>query len=291
MRKKKENIGQPISGQPENILEQHVSEDSEIPQPFSPIINPEVMDIHAHHLHKAPGNGIWHYAFEFLMLFLAVTLGFFVENQREKYIEHLRENEFARLLLDDLKVDTSVLQRTLNEKVWIEPKFDSAMKTLERNTIRENNEFLYYVSHYLTFNDAFTSQDATYKQLSSGNFRYIDNTRLYKQIAGYYNLYSRYQMYDIYGEIKDSNWENIEVKLFNAKDFHSLTWGNTYFDLTRPTGKLTPLHEDEQSLKQLYRRFAIAKQSAFSTQIYLKWLKRGATNLINELEKEYPEIH
>ena len=32
---------------------------------------------------------------EFLMLFLAVTLGFFVENQREHYIEHVRAKEFS----------------------------------------------------------------------------------------------------------------------------------------------------------------------------------------------------
>ena len=290
MRKKNENNEQPNSEKPEIIQVGKVIPDIEEPPLFQQSSNLENMDIHAHHLHKAPGKGIWHYAFEFLMLFLAVTLGFFVENQREKYIEHLRENEYVRLLLDDLKFDTAIIQRTLNEKTWIEPKFDSALRILDCNTIKQNNEYLYYISHYLTFNDAFTSQDATYKQLSSGNFRYIGNARLYKQIAGYYNLYSRYQMYDIYGEIKDNNWENIEVKLFNTRDFHSLTWGNTFFDLTRPKGKLKPIHEDEQSLKKLYRRFAIAKQWAFSTQIYLKWLKRDATKLIKELEKEYPDF-
>ena len=32
------------------------------------------------------------------MLFLAVTLGFFVENQREHYVEHLREKQYAKSL-------------------------------------------------------------------------------------------------------------------------------------------------------------------------------------------------
>ena len=47
------------------------------------------MEVHTH-THTARKK--WtHYFWEFLMLFLAVTLGFFVENQREHLIEHGRE--------------------------------------------------------------------------------------------------------------------------------------------------------------------------------------------------------
>ena len=41
------------------------------------------------------------------MLFLAVTLGFFVENQREHYIEHKRGLQYIRSFVEDLKTDTS----------------------------------------------------------------------------------------------------------------------------------------------------------------------------------------
>ena len=41
------------------------------------------------------------------MLFLAVTLGFFVENQREHYIEHKRGLQYVRSFVEDLKTDTS----------------------------------------------------------------------------------------------------------------------------------------------------------------------------------------
>ena len=40
------------------------------------------------------------------MLFLAVTLGFFVENQREHYIEHKRGLQYIRSFVEDLKTDT-----------------------------------------------------------------------------------------------------------------------------------------------------------------------------------------
>ena len=43
------------------------------------------------------------------MLFLAVTLGFFVENQREHYIEHQRAKVYAASMKANLQVDTAEL--------------------------------------------------------------------------------------------------------------------------------------------------------------------------------------
>jgi hypothetical protein len=48
------------------------------------------METHAHHLHHAPGKKIWHYFYEFLMLFLAVFCGFLAENFREHHLEKER---------------------------------------------------------------------------------------------------------------------------------------------------------------------------------------------------------
>src|SRR5919107_4365308 len=66
----------------------------------------EKMEVHAHDLHKVPGQGWKHYIFEFLMLFLAVFAGFLAENQREHIVEHHREKKFARRLLSDLRQDS-----------------------------------------------------------------------------------------------------------------------------------------------------------------------------------------
>ena len=58
------------------------------------------MEVH-HHAHTARKK--WtHYFWEFLMLFLAVTLGFFVENQREHYIEQTGKKIYTINLLQDL---------------------------------------------------------------------------------------------------------------------------------------------------------------------------------------------
>ncbi|HEV8269960.1 MAG TPA: hypothetical protein VGQ04_01570, partial [Chitinophagaceae bacterium] len=77
------------------------------------------MEVH-HHSHTSDpdmhrGRKKWHHYFwEFLMLFLAVTLGFFVENQREHYIEGKRENEYIRSMIEDLRLDTAGLSADNN---------------------------------------------------------------------------------------------------------------------------------------------------------------------------------
>ena len=72
------------------------------------------METHAHHLHKTPGRGWKHYLFEFLMLFLAVTLGFFVENKREDYADEKRGRQYINSFVQDLEKDTSAFSNLIS---------------------------------------------------------------------------------------------------------------------------------------------------------------------------------
>ena len=65
-----------------------------------------------HHSHHSPKN--WkEYFGEFFMLFLAITLGFFVENYREHFVERQREKEFLGLIVKDLKMDINMVDSNL----------------------------------------------------------------------------------------------------------------------------------------------------------------------------------
>jgi hypothetical protein len=54
------------------------------------------MEVHHHTSHA--GKKWTHYLWEFLMLFLAVSAGFFVENMREHIAENKRERQFIPIL-------------------------------------------------------------------------------------------------------------------------------------------------------------------------------------------------
>lgn len=254
------------------------------------------MEVH-HHPDIHHKSKKWkEYFLEFLMIFLAVTLGFFVENIREHYIENQRAKQYAQSLYDDLKVDTLTIQRTYDEKKWIQSKFERAENILSSDSLLKNNEFIYYVERYATINDVFSPQDVTYQQLrSSGNFRYIKNIALYKSIADYYNLYSRYQSTDgKFGFVDKNEFAEIEAKLFNVEELTSLDNynGTNFYDLVLPSEKkLEPILNDKQSLNLLYIRIDNAKNRANNSKLFLSWLKRDATKLLKELKKEYHLQH
>ena len=249
------------------------------------------MEVHKHPHHVTHPKKWGEYLLEFFMLFLAVFLGFLAENIRENFVENERAFDYAQSLYDDLKVDTAIIQRTYAEKEWIQPKYDSAETILLSADFKKNNELIYYAERYINLNDVFTSQDVTYQQLkSSGNFRYIKNIALYKSIADYYNLYSRYQYID--GNFGTANTEmsEIESKLFNLKDLTSLNNhnGKSFYNLiSRPNKKLSPLINDKQSLNILYLKFDNAKNRVVAAKIFLLWLKSQAINLLSELKSEY----
>ena len=51
---------------------------------------------------------------EFLMLFLAVFLGFVAENIREHKVEREREKEYIETMISDLKEDTALLNTSIS---------------------------------------------------------------------------------------------------------------------------------------------------------------------------------
>lgn len=248
------------------------------------------MEVHAHtHTERKKWT---HYFWEFFMMFLAVTLGFFAENQREHYLEHQREKEYAKSLYDDLKVDTMVIQRTIHEKEWVTKLLDSAEHILKNNTIREHNEFLYYAERYIGFNDIFTSQKITFEQLkSSGNFRYFRDLNLYKQLADYYTLYDRYLDVDgSFGAVNKNEMVEVESKLFEPSELMALNNYNphNFYELVlSPDHKLTPVITDPPMLKQLYVQFENAKYRSGSSITFLNWLNDKAMKILEVMKKDY----
>ena len=58
------------------------------------------MEVHHHpHVEK---KGFKEYFLEFLMIFLAVTLGFFAESFREHLVNKEKENHYIQSLISDL---------------------------------------------------------------------------------------------------------------------------------------------------------------------------------------------
>ena len=140
------------------------------------------MEVHAHS-HTARKK--WtHYLWEFLMLFLAITLGFFVENQREHYIENLREKQYAKALYSELSDDSVVAANMVRIRLEKEKDMDYLYSYfLDSSLTSLPMEFYpaYTIGAYLVNTYAFEPKDGILSQLrNSGSLRYFKSMALQK---------------------------------------------------------------------------------------------------------------
>jgi hypothetical protein len=69
----------------------------------------ETMEVHKHPHHVTHKKKWGEYLLEFMMLFLAVFLGFLVENYREHQVEKERGRQYIESFYEDLKTDTALI--------------------------------------------------------------------------------------------------------------------------------------------------------------------------------------
>src|SRR6476660_3081086 len=137
------------------------------------------MEVH----HHTPRKKFTHYLWEFFMLFLAVTLGFLVENQREHFIEHRRAKEFAITLYSEIKRDTASLNEIRNRTDIAYHSMDTLIALLAEPGIKNNTGLLYYHCGLGMYSYFFTANEATLQQMkSSGAIRYFQNYTLVSAI-------------------------------------------------------------------------------------------------------------
>ena len=78
------------------------------------------------------------------MLFFAVTLGFFAENQREHYIESLREKQYMESFLEDIAKDKIEIAATRKFTTTQISYLDTAINILSSNQLTPQNIMLLY---------------------------------------------------------------------------------------------------------------------------------------------------
>lgn len=262
------------------------------------------MEVHHKHHHDLPGHKekLWkHYLFEFLMLFLAVTAGFFVENQREHYVEHKRAKEFARLLIDDLVADTFELNKA--QKVWqnIVIASDSLSSLLQAKNTKIPGGKLYYYEYWSGWRWSVISRDATLQQLkNSGALRYMGDVLMIRKILNYEEAIKViYLLQNKYEPEKTENW-NLVQKVFDQSVFDTLeTIKGAARDsvnvfnapdplLTAFLNKDYPLNTYDQTVLRELRNWA--GNTSRNYRILIKDIahtKQTAIEAIEALKKEY----
>jgi hypothetical protein len=148
-----------------------------------------------HHPHHPTHKKKWsEYIIEFVMLFAAVTLGFFAENVREhQIIEHKTHQNLESVVLD-LKEDSILIQDRIKEyqnasKYLFELNDLFIDYQLNRVSKEEYIDKVMIISDSLVFGTSFYINNSSYKNtISSGSFSNINSIELKRTISNYYEV-------------------------------------------------------------------------------------------------------
>ena len=249
------------------------------------------MEVH-HHSHH--GKKKWtEYFWEFFMLFLAVTLGFLVENQREQIVEHHRETRYMQNLLQDLGRDTAAMQLQSVFQKRAVVFADSLVDDLNSDDRNKYSQNIYYYARILTIYNPFFYSNATINQLkSSGSLRLIRKEFVADSIV----------QYDIWSQRLVAVEENIKEviqefrrnmgNILNAAVIKSMIdtarlGGSSGSFIKRPGFPVPLVTNDEKSINQLCTN-ADFLLSLYQYQFKAMNIQKARANrLIELLKKEY----
>ena len=252
---------------------------------------PAGMETHAHHLHKAPGQGWKHYVFEFLMLFLAVTLGFFVENWRDRYLENKREREFIVTLVEDLKSDTSQLSGDILAGKNRELMIDSLILLLTLPDRSTHGAEIYYFARNISRPVLFFPNDRTILQLkNSGSLRMIRNLAVSNEIMFYDQQLRNFQFaFDDENRMRDGLRDKAG-KIFDGSIFNNMfdTPDNRgIIHYKEPEGNPPLISQSPEYINEYVTAAQYLKGPVRAIRLRQERLKAVATDLILLLKKEY----
>ena len=222
------------------------------------------------------------------MLFLAVTLSFFVENQREHYIEHKREKQFISTMVEDLKSDTAQLTETIAYKRNKEKMLDSLILYLSKEDYQKYGNDIYYYVRNVTRPQYFSPNDRTIQQLkNSGALRLIRKLSISDSIM-YYDQQLRYlfTLNEDERNIRD-NFRELIGSVFDGKVFYSQIDSVDFANYNRPDGNPSLILQDAVSINKVISAAQYLKTVIRGVRARQERIKYTAVQLLSFLQKEY----
>ena len=290
----KEHLEEPASTHSENASNEIIPKKD--PEAINPSQETENMEVH-HHAHHHGKKNWKSYFWEFLMLFLAVTLGFFVENQREHYIENLRAKEFSKSLIKDLQNDIVAIQRNKKTASWYIALADSLINLSQtRLEGRAAAQFSFY-TRFMYWTGSVVWNRATFEQIkNSGSLRYFKNQHLLEKLMKYDGIINDIEMEAYNHQVRGNLLVNHINQIIEPAYHRELSryFLFSYDTITRETKEnLYPANPESLESKRSEIRellnMVVVQQRNLRNEIEGDWpqAEEMANELINDFKKEY----
>lgn len=225
------------------------------------------------------------YLREGLMIFVAVTLGFFAESLRESLNNKDQERDYIKSFINNLAQDTTRLTISIKENQRKISVLDSLL-FLSHNSVSDarTKRLLYKYSPMIAFYSLFVSNDATMLQLKNGGLQYIKRSHIADSIALYDQIVRGIYIAEIPYLSATTEITNAmaEILIFKIRS------DTAYFKNGDHTGKDLPLlSADPAKIEIFFNKISLARGW---TQNYINHLQGKLPythRLIELLKKEY----
>lgn len=140
-----------------------------------------------HHHPDVEKKNFKEYLLEGLMIFLAVTMGFFAESLRENIGNKDKESEYITSLVRDLEKDSTELVNIIKFNNDAARDLDSLVSFAGKDMAdAKNRQQVYHYARSVSSISVFISNDATMSQLkSSGGLQFVKHGHFADSIAKY----------------------------------------------------------------------------------------------------------
>ncbi len=299
----------------ENIRRQQTTDDGQQPEEIIPveetavpdeelttIEQPQTEDMEVHHHAHNPAEPHhkknWKsYFWEFLMLFLAVSLGAYVENFRESMLHKEEAKTHINSLVADLQADISLFDSVTNRNSYGALMADSLVELLHSDIT--NTSEIYFAARTVTANlGYYYSNSKSFDQLkTAGLLRYIKDKDLLDSIGNYYASFQwltnqidllRLKMDEIHkGNTRLFDGYVFQQMTVNLKIAANIGLGGQRTSISRPLVKPSLLSADVKDINTVSLNYHY-----YSTTIkfYIRnalSLENRAKRLIEIIKKEY----
>ena len=243
-----------------------------------------------HHPHHHAGHvkkKFQEYFSEFLMLFAAVTLGFFAENKREHFVEREREHQYMQSFYEDLRRDTTELNNVRRYYIKQIAKLDTTTSIIFSENYNDSSIVKMYDLNLGTLgNRGVKLIERTTAQLkNAGGLRLVEDQKISDQIAVYWYWASYMQAYGASTEDLKIRARDMSYEIFNSGYYQNMQKGNL-FNRVKSGAKL--LTNDKTKLIEYANRLTHIKNSLNNVAIpIIETATKVAVDLMKELEEKY----
>jgi hypothetical protein len=241
------------------------------------------MEVHHHpELPHGEKKRFKEYLLEFLMIFLAVTMGFIAENIREHLSDNSKETEYIEGMIKDLSVDTSNLTFTINRNHTQLSGIDTltGISKGKLSDLKVQDSLYQYTITYLFNENEFKNDDVTLSQLrNSGGYRLIrrdgvaDSLELYEKSIQFINEQQSYYATSVNKTVE------LSASIFDLNNYRN-------FHLS-PSSTPMVITNNKDLINSFYNRCFLISVSLKGYNQMLKYQRSHTKTLITFLKKEY----